>query len=83
MDVARWMIETRGLSVISGSLVHNQLIERLWRDLRQAAVRLFANLFYYIEQCNLLDSLSEIDLYALHYVYCSRINSALVEFVTV
>ena len=45
-------------------------------------MRLFANLFYYFEQCNLLDPLSEIDLYALHYVYCSRINSAFAEFVT-
>ena len=35
-----------------------------------------------LEQCNLLDPLSENDLYALHYVYRSRINSALAEFVT-
>ena len=77
--MARWMIPTRSLnckSIISGNLVHNQhIIERLWRDLQQAVVRPLANLFYYLEQCNLLDPLSEIDL------NCSRINSALAEFV--
>lgn len=51
VDVARWMIETRGFnrrSIISGSSVHNQCIERLWRDLQRAVVRPFANLFYHL-----------------------------------
>ena len=40
-------------------------------------------MFLYLEDCQILDPLSEIDLYALHYdiMYIKKINDALDEFV--
>ena len=83
IEVARYMIEHRGVgrsSVITGSSVHNQRIERLWRDVRRAVVGQFQNVFYYLEECGLLNPENENDLYALHYVYIPRVNRALEEF---
>lgn len=61
--------------------VHNQRIERLWRDVHNYVVLFYKNLFYYLEENQLLDPNDEIDMYALHYIYLPRLNNTIDEFV--
>lgn len=68
-------------SVLVGTSVHNQRIERLWRDLYTAVVQLYKRLFYHLENTGLLNPLEPNHLYALHYVFIPRINRAISEFV--
>ncbi len=52
-------------SCITGRSVHNQRIERLWRDVFSGCV----SLFYALEDEGLLDVNNDADLFALHYIY--------------
>jgi hypothetical protein len=63
--------------MITGASIHNQRIERLWRDVHQSVTILYYRLFYFLESQQLLDPLNEIHLYALQYVYLPRIGHAL------
>ena len=67
-------------SVLVGSSVHNQRIERFWRDSHRCVTSTFYRLFYYLEQHDLLDCINETHLIALHYVFIPRINRALTQF---
>ena len=69
-----------GSGLLVGSSVHNQRIERLWRDLHRCATQLFYRLFYYLEYNHLLDPVNEKHLFALHYVFLPRINKAIKDF---
>ena len=64
-------------SAIVGSSVHNQRIERFWRDLFIGCTGIFYHLFYYLEETGILDPNDEIHLFCLHFVYIPYINYAI------
>jgi len=56
-------------SSITGCSVHNQRIERLWRDLYVGCISYFYNFFYALEDINLLDPCKPEDLYTIHFIF--------------
>lgn len=63
--------------MLTGSSVHNQRIERLWRDTFRCVLSLYYQVFHYLEDEGKLDPDSDIDLFCLHFVYIKKINEAL------
>lgn len=83
IDVAQFMIDHQGPgrgSFIAGRSVHNQRIERLWRDVFYGCTYLFYHLFHSMEDDLLLNIENEIHMFCLHYVFLPRINNALTLF---
>ena len=67
-------------SFITGRSVHNQRIERLWRDVSSSCTMHLYHLFYSLEDEGLLDPVDEVDLFSLHWVFIPRLNQQLQSF---
>ena len=82
VDVSMYMLQHpdrgpgRG-SMLVGRSVHNQRIERLWRDVFEGVIYVYYHLFYHLEEYGLLDPINPAHLFAIHYVYVPRINQHL------
>jgi len=77
MDVAIFLTLLRGngrSNVLTGKSVHNQRIERLWRDVATNVTEQFYVLFYQLEDAGMLDISNDVHLCALQLVFVPIIN---------
>ncbi|KAK6165736.1 hypothetical protein SNE40_022601 [Patella caerulea] len=75
VKVAEFMLVNKGVGCfIAGRSVHNQRIERLWREIWTGCSSFFYQLFNYMEDNNILNIVNDLHMYALHLTFKGRIQ---------
>ena len=69
-------------SALTGSSVHNQRIERLWRDVYAKVLDKYYKRFYHMEEHNILCLENDLHLYCLHHVFIPRLQRNLTNWAT-
>ena len=73
IEISRFMITTKGPnhgSIITGSSMHNQCVEHMWRHVHHVVVRQYKNCFQYMEATRCLDLLTHLYVTScVHAVY--------------
>lgn len=82
--ICDFMLEKRGLnrgSMLCGKSVHNQRIERLWKDVRERALTYYKCFFQSLADQGIIDFDDQCQKFVIHYLFTDRINMDLQVFI--